>query len=71
MNFSGTVGRINLILFALESVFEDASFDYNKPIIRYNLIFDLGFFGNRVHTRNKSENILKNVFGIINPSMRD
>ena len=41
MNFSGTICRINLILFALESVFEDASFDYNKLIIRYNLIFDL------------------------------
>ena len=49
MNFSGSVGRINLILFALESVFEDASVDYNKQIIRYNLIFDLkgglGFLG--------------------------
>jgi hypothetical protein len=41
MNVSRTVGRFNLILFALESVFEDASFDYNKHIIRYNLIFDL------------------------------
>ena len=38
MNFSGTVGGINLILFALESVSEDASFDYNKTIIRTNLI---------------------------------
>ena len=41
MNFSGTVGRINSILFALESVVKDASFDYNKPIIRYNKNFDL------------------------------
>jgi hypothetical protein len=29
MNFSGTVGRINLILFALESLEKDVSFDYN------------------------------------------
>ena len=41
MNFSGTVGRINLIHFTWESVFEYTSFENNKSIIRYNLIFDL------------------------------
>ena len=48
MNFSGSVGRINLILFALDSVNQAASFDYNKPIIKDTLNFDLkggtGFF---------------------------
>jgi hypothetical protein len=34
VNFSGSVGRINLILFALDSVNQAASFDYNKPIFR-------------------------------------
>ena len=41
MNFSGSVGRINLILFALDSVNQAASFDYNKPIIKDTLNFDL------------------------------
>jgi hypothetical protein len=56
MNFSGTVGRINLILFALESVSEGASFDYNNTIIRYNLIFDLkgGHRLFRVQKRNRN-----------------
>ena len=41
MNFSGSVGRINLILFALDSVNQAASFDYNKPIIKDTLNFYL------------------------------
>ena len=41
MNFSGSVSRINLILFALDSVNQAASFDSNKPIIKDTLNFDL------------------------------
>ena len=41
VNFSETVNGINLFIFALESVIEDASFDYGKPTIRDNSFFDL------------------------------
>jgi hypothetical protein len=33
----GSVGHINLILFALDSVNQAASFDYNKPVIKETL----------------------------------
>ena len=41
VNILRTVNRINLILFALEAVIEDASFDYSKPTIKGSLNFDL------------------------------
>jgi hypothetical protein len=34
VNFSGSVGRINLILFVLDSVNQAPSFNYNKHIIK-------------------------------------
>ena len=41
MNFSESVGRINLILFALDSVNQAPSFDYNKSIIKETLNFNI------------------------------
>jgi hypothetical protein len=41
VNFSGFVGRMNLILFALDTVNQASSFDYNKSIIKETLNFDL------------------------------
>jgi hypothetical protein len=65
VNFSGSVGRINLILFALDSAIQAPSFDYNKPIIRDTLNFDLkggpGFFQPKFGS-SKSNQIYLNFF---------
>jgi hypothetical protein len=41
VNILRTVNRINLFIFALEVVIEDASFDYSEPTIKGSLNFDL------------------------------